>query len=306
MLTPADIALLPTDEDIAFYRLHGWWISPRIFSDDEIAAAVRGADRFYAGERDTALPDGRRHFGWSAEHGDVLRKNDYSTLQMRELGAFIRKPLLGAIAARLAGTPSIRLWHDQLLWKPIDTEEAGRKANVGWHTDRGYWKTCTSDDMLTAWIPFHDVDDSHGTLAVMDGSHRWGEHHGELNFFDPDLAKQEGAFDRLRGKLPRKRVPMVLRKGQASFHHVKLVHGSGPNRSRQPRRSLAVHLQDEANRWRAHRLPSGELAGHENVHFCRKIDGVADFTDPAVCPTLWDARWLQGVDAGRQHLEARG
>ncbi len=302
MLTPDEIALLPSDADVASYRLHGWWISPRIFSDEEIAAAVRGADRFYAGERDTPLPNGQRHYGWKAEDGDVLRKNDYSTLQMRELGAFIRKPLLGAIAARLAGTPAVRLWHDQLLWKPVDGAPDGRKANVGWHTDRGYWKTCTSDDMLTAWIPFHDVDDSHGTLAVMDGSHRWGEHQGELNFFDSDLAKQEGNFDRLRGKLPRRRVPMVLRKGQASFHHVKLVHGSGPNRSDQPRRSMAVHLQDEANRWRAHRLPGGERASHENVNFCRKIDGVTDFSDPAVCPTLWDARKVVAnakVEAGR-------
>ena len=34
-------------------------------------------------------------------------------------------------------------------------------------------------------------------------------------------------------------VPAVLRRGQVSFHHNRAIHGSGPNRSARPRRSMA-------------------------------------------------------------------
>jgi hypothetical protein len=39
------------DDDVAFYAEHGWWISPKVFSDDFIDAA----ERFYRA-RDRTLP----------------------------------------------------------------------------------------------------------------------------------------------------------------------------------------------------------------------------------------------------------
>lgn len=38
-------------------------------------------------------------------------------------------------------------------------------------------------------------------------------------------------------------VDLVLAPGDASLHHPNLVHGSGPNRSGQPRRALAVRYR---------------------------------------------------------------
>ena len=55
-----------------------------------------------------------------------------------------------------------------LLYKPVEPPN-GKPANVGWHTDRGYWKTCTSANMLTAWIPFHDCDERMGTITMIEG-----------------------------------------------------------------------------------------------------------------------------------------
>lgn len=34
---------------------------------------------------------------------------------------------------------------------------------------------CSSDALLTAFIPLHDCDESNGTLVVADGSHLWRE-----------------------------------------------------------------------------------------------------------------------------------
>lgn len=284
VLSEEEATLLPGDDDVAFYHDHGYWQTGKIFTDEEINAAVTGSERFYAGERNDFPPPHGREIpeGWVPDQGDGLRKNDYASLQNRPLAALVRKPLLGAIAARLAGAP-IRLWHDQLLYKP-PTQGAG-SANVGWHTDRQYWRTCTSDNMLTAWIPFHDSFEEQGTITMIDGSHRWPDMADELDFFNVDLNALEARFNS-KGEAIVK-VPMNLPKGHVSFHHCRTIHGSGPNRGTTPRRSIAVHLQDDANRYREFRDARGNLAGHVNNRLCLTVDGHPDFTDPEVCPPLW-------------------
>lgn len=269
---------LPGPADIAFYREHGFWISPVILPGDVLDAAQRGMDRFYAGDYD-ADPPGVG--GFRPEDGKGLRKHDYASLRVNELAALVAHPAIGATAAALCGAPGVRLWHDQLLFKPVD--EPGVPANVGWHTDRQYWQSCSSDEMLTAWVGFHDVEENGGSVSFMDGSHRWDA--TGLDFFVHDL-------DRLEAELaaqgyPLEKRPTRMRRGQVSFHHCRTVHGSGPNRGREPRRSLAIHLQPLDNHWRAQPTASGELARHGNDRLVRHVDGVPDYADPRICPTLW-------------------
>lgn len=282
-LTHEELNLLPTDEDVAFYREHGFYKSKRIFTDEEIEMAIAGSERFYRGERDAPLP-GDFQPGWRPEHGEnVLRKNDYASLQNRELTAFIRKPLLGAIAARLCGSSSVRLWHDQLLYKPVSSPT--QEINVGWHTDRMYWQTCTSDRMLTAWIPFHACDEQMGTITMIDRSHYWSENAKNLDFFSNDLKNMERGFNS-NGE-PIMKVPMHLLKGEVSFHSCLTIHGSGPNFGTMPRRSIAVHIQDGENRWRDHRHPGRDDIGDDLDNQCRRINGIPDYSDPFMNPVLW-------------------
>ena len=56
------------------------------------------------------------------------------------------------------------------------------------HADHAYWGTCSSQRLLTAWIPFHDVDEESGTLAVLDGSHRWPDIQNARFFNDAERA----------------------------------------------------------------------------------------------------------------------
>jgi hypothetical protein len=283
-LTDEERSLLPTDDDVQFYREHGYWQSGKIFTDAEIDAAVTGSERFYAGDRDDFGHPHSADFprGWVPENGDVLRKNDYSSLMNRELAGIVRKPILGAIASRLAGDP-IRLWHDQLLYKPPLKGQAA--ANVGWHTDRQYWRCCTSENMLTAWVPFHDSFEEQGTITMIDGSHLWPDNTAGLDFWNVDLDGLQERFD--TGGRDVQRIPMNLPKGHVSFHNCRTIHGSGPNRSDAPRRSIAVHMQDTPNRYREFTFPSGHRADHTNNGLCRQVDGVPDYTDPQICPRLW-------------------
>lgn len=291
LLTEEELELLPTEEDVAFYREHGYYISKRLFSGEEIDAAVAGADRFYAGGLDpSGLPEiegfMRRHYFPNEGYGSKLRKHDYASFCCRPLAHLVRHHLIGAIAARLAGTPAIRLWHDQLLYKPPAGNQSS--VNVGWHTDRGYWQLCTSEEMLTAWIPFHDSDEEIGTITMVDGSHLWPDNTAALDFFDGNLEGLETRFN--TGGKPVVKVPMLLRKGQVSFHHCLTIHGSGPNRTQRPRRSVAVHLQDDANRYRQVPGPGGAPFYHFNADLAPRVHGVPDFTDPEAFPLLYDER----------------
>jgi len=276
--------LLPTDADVEHYRVKGWWVSPPILTDETLATAWRGAQRLYAGEIDQPLPDGRTQVGWQPSDGEILRKNDEASMLVNELTAITHSRILGAVAARLAGVDGIRLWHDQLLYKPpaaAGSSVAG-PANVGWHTDRQYWRSATSTDMLTAWVPFHEVRHEHGPVMFVDGSHEWDDVVG--NFFDPDLSTLTRLLADRKAHVSEALVP----KGGASFHNCRTIHGSGPNVSSEPRRSIAVHLQDEANRFANHQLPDGRIAAHGLDVLVRKTaDGFPDYADPRVCPTLW-------------------
>ncbi len=282
VLTPEQSALLPTDEDVVSYREHGYYLSGLILTEEEIAAALGASERFYVGDVTDPAIEALERYRPIGAYGEGLRKHDYSSFFRPELATLACHVLIGAVAARLTGSPSIRLWHDQLLYKP-----PVRQASVGWHTDRQYWLSCTSDEMLTAWIPFHDCPPQMGAITFIDGSHRWPDNSSGLDFFSHDLERLEQGFD--SGGRPVVKSPMSFWRGQVSFHNCRVIHGSGPNSTEQPRRSIAVHLQDEANRYREFRREDGHLAHHGNDALCRKVNGMPDYTDPAVFPLLFRA-----------------
>lgn len=284
-MTTIDPDLLPDDDAVAHYHEHGWYISPCLFDDDELDHAIEASERYYAGlESSTAqLPNGRTYnlAWWPGVGLDKLRKNDFTTPIVPELDALLRKPILGATAAALTGE-DVRLWHDQLLYKPPSSPEAPQA--VGWHTDFGYWRTtCSSADLLTAWVPFTNMSEEIGTISFVDGSHRWPDN-SHLDFFSSDLEGLERKFD--TGGATICKVPAVMRRGQVSFHHCKTIHGSGPNLTDAPRRSMALHLQPVSNRYVERRREDGTLHAHPNDELTRGPDGKPHYDDPTFCPVV--------------------
>jgi Phytanoyl-CoA dioxygenase (PhyH) len=285
-LTSEQIALLPTAADIEFYEAHGWYVSPPIIPDDIIDRAIAGSERFYRGERDATLSVSEGFTDWKPGDTSAIRNNEFVSLQNRELRELALQPIIGAIAAKLARTSQVRLLDDQLVYKP--PQDKGNASVVGWHADRAYWATCTSDRLLTAWIPFHDCDEAQGPLVVMDGSHRWpGLEH--LRYFNQtNLAELEHRLSQ-EGRTVVK-VPMALKKGQISFHNCWTIHGSYPNRSQARRLALAVHLQDYDNRYRLFTNAKGQEIHIFDEQLCRKLsNGDPDFSDPDIFPVLWQA-----------------
>jgi Phytanoyl-CoA dioxygenase (PhyH) len=293
MLMESERALLPSDADVAFYAEHGWYLSKKLFTDEEVDELVAASERYYAGERDRTLPVRPPKLAyWDPGKGDVQRHNDYVHYEHDGLASLLRKPLIGAVAATLARTSEIRVFQSTLIYKPpIATEPTNV---VPWHFDKHYWSTSTSEAMLTAFIPFHDCTEEMGTITMIDGSHRWQEtgredsmtrHFAERDRDDLERALSENAAYNHAEVV---KVPMIIPKGHMSFHHCRIYHGSQANRSPRPRRAVSLHLQDGANAYRRYELSTGEvLAYNHDVLVRRTPDGRPDYSDPRFGPVLW-------------------
>ncbi|GGM50018.1 hypothetical protein GCM10012275_21140 [Longimycelium tulufanense] len=295
-LSADEVELLPSNEDVLFYQEHGWYLAKKLLTDDEVNTLVIESERFYAGHRDRELPiHPPRIAYWTPEEGDRQRHNDYIHYESDAIRRILTKPLIGAVAARLAGAELVRVFQSTLIYKPPRPEEESNI--VPWHFDKHYWSTSTSDRMLTAFIPFHDCDEQMGTITMVDGSQRWQEIGANdtvtRHFADRDKSELE---DLLRENAAYNgtevcKVPMMIPKGHMSFHHCRTYHGSGANRAAAPRRAISLHLQDGDNRWRRFPLSDGSTLTYNHDYVVRRDeDGDPDYTDPNFCPVVWTER----------------
>src|SRR5580704_3589597 len=81
----------------------------------------------------------------------------------------IHHPVIARTIAALIGTAEVRLWHDQIQYKPASTGGVNM-----WHQDAPYWPTITPMTQVTAWIALDDVDLDNGCMSMVPGSHLWG------------------------------------------------------------------------------------------------------------------------------------
>ncbi|HVB42160.1 MAG TPA: phytanoyl-CoA dioxygenase family protein [Streptosporangiaceae bacterium] len=293
-LTEAELDLLPTDAEVQKYARHGWYLTRKLFTDDEVDALVAASDAFYAGQRDRTLPFHPPNLAyWEPSHGPVQRHNDYVHYESDAIAAILRKPVLGAVAARLAGCAQIRVFQATLIYKPPISGEASNL--VPWHADRHYWQTCTSERMLTAFIPFHDCGVQMGTITMIDGSHLWQDIPGDdstRHFAQRDRGELEDLLHKTAqyNGATVDPIPMVIPKGHLSFHHCHIYHGSGHNRADVPRRAISLHLQDGENQWRPFdRLDGTRVVYNHDVLVRSTAAGTPDYADPAYCPALWQS-----------------
>ncbi|MFJ8044007.1 phytanoyl-CoA dioxygenase family protein [Kitasatospora sp. NPDC096147] len=293
VLTEAERALLPTPEEVAGYREHGWYLSKKLFTDEELDTLQAATEKYYEGHRDRELAvRPPKLAAWQPSDGPVQRHNDYVHVESDAIAAILRKPLVGAVAALLAGAEEIRVFQSTLIFKP---PIAGEPSNhVPWHFDKHYWHTSTSDEMLTAFIPFHDCGVENGTITMVDGSHRWRElpsgedatrHFAERDNSELDqILAANAAFNGAEVV----KVPIEIPRGHVSFHHCRTYHGSGANLADTPRRAVSLHLQDGANEYRHATRPDGSAASYNHdVLVRRTADDRPDYADPEICPVVW-------------------
>lgn len=136
-------------------------------------------------------------------------------------------------AAQLLGG-AVRFWHDQIFVKP-----AHDGGVVIWHQDYSYWTRTVPMAHLTCWIGLDDSTIDNGCVHYVPRSHRWNLLPREDFANDMDKIKEYLTDEQVREFKP---VAIELKKGECSFHHPMMVHGSFGNTSDRPRRAAVLNV----------------------------------------------------------------
>ena len=139
--------------------------------------------------------------------------------------------ILDAVEAILG--PDILVWGSTFFLKEPHSE-----TFVSWHQDLRYWGL-DSDAEVSAWLALGPVTEANGCMRFVPGSHT-GDllPHSDTFAEDNFLTRGQEAVVEIAEE---DTVPVELAPGQASFHHGKLLHGSGPNRSDERRIGFAIN-----------------------------------------------------------------
>jgi hypothetical protein len=129
---------------------------------------------------------------------------------------------------------AVRFWHDQIFYKP-----AHHGGVVIWHQDYSYWTRTQPMAHVSCWIGLDDSTIENGCVHYVPGSHRWNllpraDFANDMNAIISALTpEQQRDF---------KPVPIELKRGECSFHHPLMVHGSYENRSNSARRAVVLNV----------------------------------------------------------------
>lgn len=198
------MAQVLTPEQIARYRGEGYLGPLEALGADEVAAQQAAFHRFLSVR------------GWplaaAAGHKPHLLQKSLSDL--------VHHPTIVGAVTDILG-PDVFAWRSNFFIK--EPRDAGY---VSWHQDSVYW-ALEPHDIATAWVALTDSNPENGCMRVAPGSHS-----------APELAHGHSPSRRnrlLRGQVADVEVPpeqvrmVVLRAGQFSLHHVRLLHSSPPN-----------------------------------------------------------------------------
>ena len=275
---------------VDFYAEHGWCVVRGLLDPLQVKAAAAVAGEFLAGPEGQGVPAGVpervvRH----ESRARSLRFSKYIGQRNAKLRGLAQHVGVARCAAMLMHTTSVRLFTSSLIAK--SHVEGDPNDCVGWHTDRAYWWTCTSENMLTAWIALQDTDGVNGGLLYMDGSHLWEASPDldsirfGLNFGRQDLRAAPDEICRI-GYQARIAAPRV-KIGDVLFHHCLTLHASGSNSSSQSRVALTLDFQDEGNRYQRVWRCGARCTHYIDLVVRRSPNGDPDYSDDEYCPVLW-------------------
>jgi ectoine hydroxylase-related dioxygenase (phytanoyl-CoA dioxygenase family) len=216
-----------TPKQVEQYRRDGYLVVEQVLGDGQIEALRRVADEWV---------EASRTVGVNGDVFDLEPGHSYYQPQVRRIknpalnsqvyDAVMRHPDLLDIVAQLIG-PDIRYQGTKMNMKP-----AGSGSPVEWHQDWAFYPH-TNDDILAVGVVIDDMRLDNGCLMVAPGSHCGPvlDHHAAGRFvgsIDP------AAID------PTSCVPLEAGAGAITIHHVRLLHGSAPNTSGDPRRLFLI------------------------------------------------------------------
>ncbi|HEX7812295.1 MAG TPA: phytanoyl-CoA dioxygenase family protein [Burkholderiales bacterium] len=167
------------------------------------------------------------------EHG-LIMKTPYRNkphMVFKWANELIRHP-------RILDTVEDILGPDLLVWgSSFFIKEPNDPAYVSWHQDSTYWGL-SHPDIVTAWVALTESDVLNGAMRVIPGTHLRDQlPHKDTFAKDNLLTRGQEVAVQVSGD---DAVDMLLHPGEMSLHHVRIVHGSEPNRAHYRRMGLAI------------------------------------------------------------------
>jgi ectoine hydroxylase-related dioxygenase (phytanoyl-CoA dioxygenase family) len=205
---------------------------------------------------------------------------DRAFLQVMNLwrqGGLAREFVFGKRLARLAAglleVESVRLYHDQSLYK----EPGGGFTPA--HADQYYWPLA-SDRCITAWVPLQAVPRDMGPLAFFAGS--------QAVEIGRDLGISDESEREVTAAMEAQGFPVVddaFELGEVSFHLGWTFHRAGANLSTTPRSVMTVIYMDRDMRLKA---PDNRMQQQDWDKWCPGAR-VGEVIDTPNNPLLYDS-----------------
>jgi non-haem Fe2+, alpha-ketoglutarate-dependent halogenase len=232
-----------TETQIAVYEREGYLAPVAVMSEAEARAIRATLETIEAGMGGPL-------------RGDIRHK---AHLLFPFLADLIRHPAILDAVEDLLG-PDILCWNTNFFIKEAETP-----SFVSWHQDSTYWGL-SSPDVCTAWVALTPSTVANGAMAVLPKSHTIDQipHRDTFDRHNLLTRGQEVAVEVDENEA----VPLVLRPGEMSLHHVRLVHGSPPNPSSDRRIGFAIRY-----------IPTSiyQLEGTDSATLVRGIDRYGHF-----------------------------
>ena len=204
-----------TKEHIAHFGRDGFLTPVAVFDQNEVDELRRQFEAF----EDRLGPEQA-----------LARRTDLHLLQ-RWAWDVVQDPRIVEPVTQLLG-PNVLLW--SLNWF---IKEPNDGKYVSFHQDATYWGL-HPHDVVSAWVALSDASMETGPMRFVPGSHQWELLDHEDTFQADNLLSRGqqivSEFDASNA------VSAPLRAGEMSLHHVRLVHGSNPNRTGDRRIGLVL------------------------------------------------------------------
>ena len=221
------------DEQVEFFHTYGYLAAVPLLDDEQIEVLRTELAELI----DPSHPGHKLFYEFHTNES-----TDPSTALFHALGAWrifpgfhdlLWNPAFLMPASQLLGG-AVRFWHDQLFCKP-----AHHGGVVAWHQDYSYWTRTHPMAHLSCWIGLDDSTLENGCVHYVPGSHKWNLL--PITGLADDMHAIESVLsDEQQSQF--KPVPIELKKGECSFHHPLMVHGSYQNNSGRPRRGAVINV----------------------------------------------------------------
>lgn len=213
-----------TEDQIESYRQDGHILLRAVCSPEEIAAyrPILTGTVARHNKQTLKMEDRSTYAKAFIQIGNLWRLDP-------DAARFVLARRFAKIAAELMGVSSLRLYHDQALYK-----EAGG-GFTPWHQDECYWPLDT-DLTITMWMPLVDVSIEMGALAFATGSHKQGMLEDALVISD-ESQEQYDALVKERGYPISQQ---AMKAGDATFHAGWTLHSAPGNASATDREVMTI------------------------------------------------------------------